>query len=133
MINFLIFLNVIFPSEYTWIESYLDNDTLWLDSALNWEEAFSLVLSDLTIYSFLSMPFFSNSHFFLDSFTKLSFIDILFIAETNKSKYTRELYDLLVWDLATSFFNKFFPLQFFFYTDYQDFLLILLYKNMFNK
>ncbi len=120
---------MIFPSEYTWIESYLDNDTLWLDSALNWEEAFSLVLSDLTIYSFLSMPFFSNSHFFLDSFTKLSFIDILFIAETNKSKYTRELYDLLVWDLATSFFNKFFPLQFFFYTDYQDFLLILLYYS----
>lgn len=126
MINFLIFLKVIYPSEYAWLESYLDSDFLWLENVVNWEDAFSLVLSDFTIYTFLSTPFFSNSHFFLDSFTKLSFVDILFIAETKKSKYSRELYDLFIWDISTTFFTKFFPLQFFFYTDYQDFIVILL-------
>jgi len=117
---------LIFPAEYAWLNSYLDNDTLWLESSLNWEDAFSIIVNDFTIYSFLATPFFINSHFFLDSFTKLSFIDILFIAETNKTRYSRELYDLFIWDIATSFSNKFFPAQFFFYTDYQDFISIML-------
>lgn len=112
--------------EYSWLESYLDNDSLFLENALNWEDAFHVALSDLTIYSFLSTPFFTNSHFFLDSFTKLSFIDIVFMSESNKSKYTRELYDFFIWDIASSIFNKYFPTQFFFYTDYQDYISILL-------
>lgn len=113
-------------AEYSWLESYLDNDTLFLESALNWEDAFYVALSDLTIYSFLSTPFFSNSHFFLDSFTKLSFIDVIFMTESNKLKFTRELYDFFIWDIANNVFNKYFPTQFFFYTDYQDYISILL-------
>ena len=120
---------MIFPAEYNWLESYLDNDNLWLESALNWEEAFELALNDFTIYTFLSTPFFYNSHFFLDSFTKMSFIDIMFIIETNKQTYSREFYDLFIWDLTSTFYNKFLPLQFFFYTDYQDYLVILLYYS----
>jgi len=117
---------VIFPAEYSWLNSYLDNDTLWLESSLNWEDAFSILINDFTIYSFLTTPFFINSHFFLDSFTKISFIDIIFLSETNKHRYSRELYDLFIWDISTSISNKYFPAQFFFYTDYQDFVAIAL-------
>ena len=49
---------MILPAEYSWLESYLDNDSLWLEDAINWEEAFDLVLSDFTIYNFLTTPFF---------------------------------------------------------------------------
>ncbi len=51
------------------------------------------------------------------------------LIETDKTTYSRELYDLLLWDLTTSFTNKFLPLQFFFYTDYQDFITIMLYYS----
>lgn len=129
MIIFLIFINLIFPTEYNWLESYIDNDTLWLDSALNWEEAFDLILTDFTIYNLLITPFFFNSHFFLDSFVKISFLDILFITETNKQTFSKELYDLFIWDLINNVYIKFLPINFLFYTDYQDFIIMLLYYS----
>lgn len=129
MIIFLIFLILIFPSEYNWLQSYIDNDFLWIDSALNWEEAFDLILTDFTIYNLLVTPFFFNSHFFIDSFVKLSFLDILFITETNKQIFSKELYDLFIWDFINNIFIKFLPLNFLFYTDYQDYIIILLYYS----
>lgn len=120
---------MILPAEYLWLESYLDNDNLWLDDIVNWEEAFDLVLSDFTIYNFLVTPFFFNSQFFLDSFVKLSLLDVIFIFENNKTTFSRELYDLFIWDIANEFTIKFIPLQFFFYTDYQDFIVTLLYYS----
>lgn len=129
MNSFLIFLSLILPVEYNWLESYLDIDSIWFEDIINWEETFSFVLSDISIYDFFITPFFHNSHFFLDSFVKLSFLDILFLIETNKNTYSKELYDLFIWDLVSTVYNKFFPLQFFFYTDYQDFIVILFYYS----
>lgn len=120
---------MILPTEYAWLESYLSNDSLWLEDSVNWEEAFDLVLTDFTIYNFLTTPFFFSSHFFMDSFTKLSFLDVMLLIESNKTNYSRELYDLFIWDLTSTIYNKFLPLQFLFYTDYQDFLIILLYYS----
>lgn len=120
---------MILPPEYSWLESYLDNDNLWLEDSLNWEESFELVLSDFTVYSFLTTPFFLNSHFFLDSFTKISFLDIILLIETNKITYSRELYDLFIWDFTSLIYNKFIPFQFLFYTDYQDFIMLVLYYS----
>ena len=126
---FLIFLILIFPNEYNWIQSYIDNDLLWLENSLNWEESFNLILSDFTLYNLLAMPFFFNSHFFLDSFVKLSFLDIIFITETNKNIFSKQLYDLFIWDLMNLFSIKYFFFQFLFYTDYQDFLFLILYYS----
>ncbi len=120
---------MILPAEFNWLESYLNNDSLWLEDAVNWEEAFDLVLTDFTIYNFLTTPFFFGSFFFLDSFTKLSFLDLIFMLETNKAVYSRELYDLFLWDITSVISNKFLPLQFLFYTDYQDFMVIMLYYS----
>jgi len=120
---------MIFPAEYSWLESYLDKDTFWLDDALNWEEVFNLTLSDLTIYNFLVTPFFFSSYLFTDSFVKLSFLDLIFILETNKTIYSREFYDLFMWDVTSIIQNKFLSLQFLFYTDYQDFLVIILHYS----
>lgn len=120
---------MILPAEYSWLESYLDNDSLWLEDALNWEEVFDLVLTDFTIYNFLTTPFFFNSYLFVDSFTKLSFLDIIFMFETNKTLYSKELYDYLMWDLASTISTKFLPAQFLFYTDYQDFISLMLHYS----
>jgi hypothetical protein len=72
-----------FTAEYTWLDSYLDNDSLWLDDAVNWDDVFDLATTDYNIFSFLTSAFFLNSHFFLDSITKLSFLDILFLSVSN--------------------------------------------------
>jgi hypothetical protein len=120
---------MILPPEYNWLESYLDNDSLWLEESLNWDEAFDLALSDITIFSFFTTPTFYNGHFFLDSITKISFLDIMLINETNKIAYSKELYDSFIWDLTSLVYNKFLPLQFIFYTDYQDYLAVILYYS----
>ena len=120
---------MILPPEYSWLESYLDNDSLWLEESLNWEEAFDLALSDFFIFSALTTPFFYNSHFFLDSLVKFSFLDVMLISESNKTFNSKELYDLFIWDLISVVYNKFLPFQFIFYTDYQDYLTTLLYYS----
>nr|ASY95707.1 hypothetical protein [Paraurostyla sp.] len=125
MISLLIFFFLIFTNEYNWIESYLDNDILWLENSLNWENAFDLVLNEFSIYIFFSTPFFKNNHFFLDYFTKLSFIDIMLISEKKEKFFSRKLYEIFMWDILNSFNNKFFFFQFFFYSDYQDMIILL--------
>ena len=124
---FFNFLFVILPFEFSWLESYLDNDTLWLEDALNWEEAFDLALSDFILYNFFTVSSFFNNHFFLDSFVKISFLDVLLLNEVNSFSSAKELYDLFIWDVAMGFSTKYFPNQLLFYTDYQDFIAIILY------
>ena len=75
-----------FTSEYTWLESYLEDDALWLEDVLTWDDTFDLLWSDYDLFSFLTNPFFLNSHLFLDSITKMSFLDVLFFSETESSK-----------------------------------------------
>ena len=118
-----------FNAEYNWLESYLDNDSLWLEDVLNWDETFDLILSDYNIFSFLTSAFFVNSHFFLDSFTKLSFLDVMFINETDSLNYSRELFDLMMWDNLSFIHNTFLSLQVVFYTDYQDFIVLVLHHS----
>lgn len=120
---------MILPAEYSWLESYLDNDSLWLEDSVSWEDAFDLVLSDLTVYGFFASSFFANSHFFVDSFVKLSFLDVLLISESGNATDPRELYDLFVWDVFSTLYFKFAPAQFLFYTDYQDFMTMVLYYS----
>ena len=42
---------MILPPEYNWLESYLNNDMLWLEESLNWDESFDLILSDFIFIS----------------------------------------------------------------------------------
>ena len=43
-----------FTSEYTWLESYLEDDALWLEDVLTWDDTFDLLWSDYDLFSFLS-------------------------------------------------------------------------------
>lgn len=116
---------MIFTNEYNWIESYLDNDILWLENTLNWENSFDLILNEFSIYAFFSTPFFKNNHFFLDYFTKISFIDLILISEKKESFFSKKLYDMILWDICNSVNNRFFFIQFFFYSDYQDLIILI--------
>lgn len=131
MINFLNFKYkiTILPTEYLWLESYLSNDSLWLEDVLNWEDVFDLTFQEFSFYSFFFSSFFLNTHIFMDFFSKISFFDILFFSHFNKLTFSREFFDYFIWDITFFINNNFLPLQFFFYSDYQDFIAITLYYS----
>lgn len=120
---------MILPAEYSWLEIYLDNDGLWLDDSINWDEVFDLSLSDITLYSLLVTPTFPNSRIFLNNPVKFSFLDLLLILDLNKDNNIYELYDLFLWDLTSIIQIKYLSNYFFFYTDYQDILSLILYYS----
>ncbi len=47
-----------FTAEYSWLESYLDNDAFWLEDVLSWDETFDLAFSDYNLYFFFYKFFF---------------------------------------------------------------------------
>ena len=113
-------------SDFNGLISLVQNESLWLEQALNWDDSLSSVPSEFTLYYFFTTPFFVASHFFIDSQVKLSFLDIILMFESDKSLETREFYDMYIWDITTKFTTRFLPLQFFFYTDNQDFIAMTL-------
>lgn len=86
-------------------------------------------ISELNVYNSLFAAFFNSSKVFLDSFTKLSFLDILFIADFNSQYNILNLYDSFFWELSFFLNIKYLNAQFLFYTDYQDLLFIILYYS----
>ena len=115
-----------FPTEHNWLESYFDSDTLWLEDTINWDEVYELACGDHNVFSFLTLTTYINVHFFLDSITKVSFLDLTFILESQKMTALLNFFDYFLWDVITPLSYLFFPLQFLFFTDYQDFLILLL-------
>lgn len=113
------------PTEYTWLESYLSKDSLWLENSLNWDSTYDLVFLDYNFYSMLTNSGFLNSHFSVDTLTKFSTIDLLF---SNNSVH-KELFDFYLWDISTFIYIIFPSLQLLFFSDYQDFNLTLLYYS----
>lgn len=97
-----------FTAEYAWLESHLDNDSLWLDDVVSWDDIFDLATTDYNIFSFLTSPFFLNTHLFLDYLTKLSFLDILFLNETKQDLESKEFFELVMWDVSLFFIFLFF-------------------------
>ena len=118
-----------YTAEYKWLESYLNDDSFWLEDVISWDDTFDLFFLDYNIFSFLTSAFFVNTHFFLDSFTKMSFLDILFFSETDSTNSSRELFDFIMWDLLSLINTNSFFFQFLFTTDYQDFFTTILHHN----
>lgn len=118
-----------FTAEYSWLESYLDNDAFWLEDVLSWDETFDLAFSDYNLYFFFTSAFFVNSHFFLDSVTKMSFLDVIFFTDTDAFNSSRELFDFVMWDHLSFISNNFFFSQFLFYTNYQDFIATIVHHS----
>ena len=126
--NFKLFMQIS-GTEYLWLSSYLDNDSLWLDGVLGWDDTFDAATRDYNIFSFLTGTFFVGSHFALDSMTKFSFLDTMLLNEFDSSTFSRQLFDFHMWDIGTGIQNSSLLTQFFFYTDYQDFMVSILHHS----
>jgi len=116
-------------TEFNWISSHLDNDSLFLDGILGWDDTFDAATRDYNIFSFLTSTFFVGNHFSLDSMTKFSFLDVMMLSEFNTPTFARQLFDFSMWDSATSLANVFLLTQLFFLTDFQDFVVSILHHS----
>ena len=116
-------------ATYDWTYSFSELDTLFVDDVLNWDEVTELALSDYNVFSFLSIAFFPATHYFLDTLTKLSFLDTLFITTEISNNSPLLLFSFVVYDSITFMTNNFLLAQTLFYTDYQDFFLFLTHHS----
>lgn len=116
--------------EYLWFDSYLNsNFTLWLDGSISWEDVFDLTLNEVTLFNTLFISFFTSSKIFIDSFVKFSFLDLILLLDFNSFSSSIEFYNFFFFELIFFLNLKYLFSQFLFYTDYQDFFLIILYYS----
>lgn len=116
--------------EYLWFDSFLNsNYTTWLDGSISWEEVFSLTLNEVTLVNSIFSAVFPTVKVFLDSFTKLSFLDTILLFDLNSFSDSNELFFLFCSEFLFYLNIKYVFAQFLFYTDYQDYFLILLYYS----
>ena len=118
-----------FLATYYWAGSYNSIDTFFIDESLNWDEAFSLIFTDLTPFTFLLLAIFTNVHFFLDNPTKLSFLDVMLLTEKVSLETTNNLYVFILRDLHNLLDNHFLIASHIFYLDYQNFVTLVTYHN----
>lgn len=64
---------------FNYLDTYLKNNILWSEDPIDLQESFILGLFDLPIDTFLAMPFFTSTVFYIDSFSKLSFYGFVFV------------------------------------------------------
>lgn len=100
-----------------------------MEDVISWDESFDLFFADYNLFFFLTSPFFVNVHFFLDSIVKMSFLDILLLSESDDMYSSRELFDFVMWDNMSYVSTNFFFSQSLYFTDYQDFFIVLLYHS----
>jgi hypothetical protein len=59
----------------------------------------------------------------------MSFLDVMLLVETDSNLFARELFDFVMWDNLYYLSNTFFFSQALYYTDYQDFFIVVLYHS----
>ena len=116
-------------TEYQWYTSRIDNDMLWLDDSLNWDDAFELATSEYNLFGMFLTAFFANTHIYLDWFVKLSMLDVLFIYEVDSIVKPSALFLSMMWDYSVSFSNVLMLLPFLFYSDFQDLVTTVAYYS----
>lgn len=118
-----------FTSEFQWLESYISHDSFWLEDVVSWDETFSLVWAEYDLLSLLASSVFVNSFIFFDSHTKWAFLDTLLSFDVNSDLDFFDLTSYFMWDNFNYIYNTMFNSQFFFYTDYQDYIVVLLHHS----
>lgn len=118
-----------YTATYDWTYSFSELDTLFIDDVLNWDETVELAIADYNVYSFLSIAFFPATHYFIDNLTKLSFLDLFFLTTETQQHACSHFFLFFIYDLLTFINNSFLLVQTLFYTDYQDFFVMITYHS----
>lgn len=140
------FVNI--TTDFNWLESYLDNDALWVDDTLSWDYATGLLFSSLNLYTFFTSSFFVQCYHVYDWQVKQTILDVIHLnlhvsnfsidAAMNLFKPTgkdhAELRSEFIWkqfvldlvmllDVSNIFFKSIY------YSDYQDQFVMFLHHS----
>lgn len=118
-----------FQAGYEWLHPYVSSHKFWVEDVLTWEDSFNFATTDYTLFSLLTLPFFSNLYIHLTSFSKLSVLDVFIMYENVDFLENQEFYNAIIWDLSEMIQILFYSSQFIYYTSSQDFSTLLLYHS----
>ena len=118
-----------YPKDYFWLNSYLDNESLWVEDSISWDTVFHLAATDYSTLAFLTNPVFLFTFVLFDEVLSCSFYDLLFIRDSEERKKSKEFFELLMWDLSVFLDTNILPSQFFFYMNQQDLIVIILHQS----
>lgn len=115
-----------FTGDYLWLESYVNNDSLWFEDVLNWDDA--LLLTNYEFLPPLSTIFahFVSVEFYENLVVKFAPLDAILITDVSSTWYAHELYMMLMIDLLFSSRSRISILSYLFYSGYQDSLALFL-------
>lgn len=139
-------------TDFNWLESYLDNDALWVDDTLSWDSASTLMLSNYSLYTFLTSSFFIDCYIIYDQKVKQTILDVINFNTHNSFRYTLAsnsskdliqatyglnadggryefLWNQMILDMVLFLDVNYISFKAFFYTDYQDFFVTLLHHT----
>lgn len=74
------------------------------------------------MFPILFVSYFFNNFFFTDSFTRMSYLDLYLLVDSNELVKSQKLYYSFIFDLSFLFQIKLYHINFLFYQDYQDYL-----------
>lgn len=113
--------------HYPWLSRYNLKDKIWTDDFFNWDDAVEFAVNDVSLLGILSSPITMKIFIFIENMSKFSFLDHLFIGEALHPFKTQELYSAIVCDLVEIMQTYYYPSQFFFYTNEQEFMAIMVH------
>jgi hypothetical protein len=115
--------------EYVWLEYYITSPEFLIEDVLSWDESFGLTSFNYSLFSLLTSPFAIQTYIFIESITKMSFLDFILISESSDLLESQQFYIAIMWDLCEIIHVLFYPAQFIFYTAAQDFPSVLFHHS----
>lgn len=115
--------------EYVWLEHYITSPEFLIEDVLSWDESFGLTSFNYSVFTLLTSPFAIQTYIFIESITKMSFLDFMLISESSELLEIQQLYTAIMWDMFEIIQVLFYPVQFIFYTNAQDFPLVMLHNS----
>ena len=115
--------------EYVWLEPYITAPEFWSEDVLPWDVSFGLASNDYNIFTILTSPFAIRTYVFIESITKMSFLDFMLIAETSELLEIQKFYTVVIWDLYEILQNLHYSTPYIFYTSSQDLCLAALHNS----
>ncbi len=120
---------MILTADFSWLESYLYSEGFWFEDVVNWENVLISFLSDLGPFSLFLNTSFANMHVSIDIQSKFALLDQILLLELLVKFGDKFFFDIFVLDFLNNMEIRFPLFIFFFFSDYQDLISLLVFYN----
>lgn len=115
--------------EYVWLEPYITSPEFFSEDVLSWDVSFGLTSFDYNFFTVLTSPFAVKTYIFIESITKMSFLDFMLISESSEILEMQKFYTAVIWDMFEMIQVLSYNTPFIFYANSQDLCLAILHNS----